>query len=94
NNFEHLIKIKKIEILARIPLIPKITATRENLTQLSSYIKSLGINEIVLLPYNPLWLTKAEAIGVVPKYTRKKWMNEREKAVVKEIFTDFKYKDF
>jgi len=93
-NFEDLIKNHKVEILPRIPLIPKITATKENLNNLISYLRSLNIKKLALLPYNPLWLSKAESLGVKPDYTRKKWLTNKEKEIIKKMFTGFQFRDF
>jgi pyruvate formate lyase activating enzyme len=94
NNFEELIKQQQVEILPRIPLIPKVTATEYNLTDFARYLKSLNITEIGLLPYNPLWLSKNDVIGVTSEYKRSKWMTQKEKFKVKSIFSEFKFRDF
>ncbi len=93
-NFEYLIKLNNINLLPRIPLIPKVTATEHNLTAFATYLKALGIKKIGLLPYNPLWLSKVDAIGVKPEYTRDKWLTKKEKDQIKEIFEDFEFRDF
>lgn len=94
NNFEQLIKIKKIEIIPRIPLIPKITTTKDNLINLANYLKTHNIKKIALLPYNPLWISKTKIIGIKPEYKRTNSMNQKEKDVIKEIFSEFEYKGF
>lgn len=52
-----------IELLPRIPLVPGITATHENLLSIARFLKGLGIAKVELLPYNPLWLSKLETLG-------------------------------
>ncbi len=93
-NFENLIQNQGIEILPRIPLIPNVTATKINLVSLANYLKSRNIKKIGLLPYNPLWLSKTETIGVEIEYTRKEWLTKVEKQEIKDIFIDFEFKDF
>ena len=94
-NFEDLINKKgNIEILPRIPLIPKITATNENLEKLKKYLLSFHIVKIGLLPYNPLWLSKTETIGVKAEYNRSNWLGKEEKEEIKKIFSNFEFKDF
>jgi len=93
-NFEDLIKYKKVEILPRIPLIPKTTAINENLKKLRNYLQSLKIDKIGLLPYNPLWLSKTDTIGLKAEYNRSSWLEKEEKEVIKDIFSDFEFKDF
>ncbi|MBD3254459.1 MAG: glycyl-radical enzyme activating protein [Candidatus Lokiarchaeota archaeon] len=94
NNFEDLVKNQKINLLPRIPLIPGVTSTKANLDNLAKYLKSLGIQKIGLLPYNPLWISKSEKIGVEKTYFREEWLNDGEKERIKEIFSEFKFKDF
>ena len=93
-NFEDLIKNNEVEMLPRIPLIPKITATKENLEDLKNYLKSLKIKKIGLLPYNPLWISKTETIGVKLEYNRSNWLDKEETEEIKDIFSDFEFKDF
>jgi len=93
-NFEDLVYNSKVELLPRIPLIPKITAQPENLIKLANYLKSHGINKIGLLPYNPIWLSKAETLGVKSEYIHDKWLTTEAKEKIKEIFSDFEFKDF
>ncbi len=93
-NFEYLIKSNAVEILPRIPLIPEITATKENLSDWARYLKSFKIKKIGLLPYNPLWLSKTETIGKKKNYARSEWLNKKEKHDIKSIFSDFEFYDF
>ena len=93
-NFEDIIKNKSIEILPRIPLIPNITDTDDNLSNLVNYLKTLNIKKIGLLPYNPLWLSKPEKIGIKPSYDYSEWLNNKDKKRIKLIFSDFEFNDF
>ena len=93
-NFEDLIEKKGINVLPRIPLIPKITATKNNLMALANYLKSLNIEELGLLPYNPLWLSKLDTLGAKKEYSRSNWLSKKEKDNIKEIFSGFKFRDF
>jgi len=93
-NFEDLMKRDGISILPRIPLIPKITATKSNLMELANYLKSFDIKEIGLLPYNPLWLSKLDSLGVKKEYSRSNWLSKKEKVIIKDIFSGFEFRDF
>jgi pyruvate formate lyase activating enzyme len=93
-NFENLLKVNKIEVIPRIPLIPNITTTHENLMDLATYLENLHIKKIGLLPYNPLWISKCEKLGVKPLYDHSEWLNKEEKEKIKEIFSKFDFKDF
>ena len=50
-------------LLPRVPLIPGITATEQNLTLLASLLREIGASRLALLPYNPLWTSKHSALG-------------------------------
>ena len=93
-NFEILIKKHDIEVLPRIPLIPDITDTSENLRKLAHYLKTLQIKKIWFLPYNPLWLSKPEKIGIESLYTNSEWISAEKKVQIKSFFSDFDYNDF
>ena len=53
------------KLLTRTPLIPNITDTEENLNQIADFLKEIGMEKTVILPYNPTWYAKTEKIGVV-----------------------------
>ena len=63
-NFLHLLEDAEIPVIPRIPLIPNITATKDNLQAISAFLKQHWVSQLVLLPYNPLWRDKAQKIGV------------------------------
>jgi len=52
-----------IELLPRVPLIPGVTATRENLEAIAGFLTSCGASRVALLEYNPLWLEKSAKLG-------------------------------
>ena len=93
-NFEDLIKKKSIEIVPRIPLIPKITDTQENLSTLANCLKKLNVRKVILLSYNPLWISKPMMIGITPKYDYSEWLDKENKERIKLIFSDFEINDF
>lgn len=94
SNLRNLLKHQEVSVLPRIPLIPKITATRQNLQAISNFLNSLGIEELGLLPYNPMWLQKVETIGASLDYNRNRWLTDKEKKSIKNIFRNFKFRDF
>ena len=93
-NFKGLVKNEEMEVLPRIPLIPDITATEDNLKEWAKYLNDLGIKKIGLLPYNPLWTSKMKTLGKKEQYGRSEWMSKKEKQLVKKIFHEFEYRDF
>jgi len=50
-------------LLPRIPLIPDITDTVENITTIADFLHGLGVKRGALLAYNPLWHEKSDKIG-------------------------------
>ena len=93
-NFETLFSAKKVKVLPRIPLVPGITTERDNLISIREFFKNCGVEEIGLLPYNPLWLSKLPGIGTTAEYHHTEWMKGTEKDEVKEIFREFSFRGF
>jgi pyruvate formate lyase activating enzyme len=62
-NLSRLLAASPERVQPRIPLIPGITATRENLAALAARLAELGARSLTLLPYNPLGATMAESLG-------------------------------
>lgn len=65
-----------VELLARTPLIPDITATEKNLTAIADFLNDQGIAHARLLAYNPLWHEKNEKIGTADTFKNNKDMRE------------------
>lgn len=53
NNYRTLAK-SKVPFVTRIPLIPTVTDTVENLTAIASFVKENNVNYVETLPYNKL----------------------------------------
>ncbi len=53
----------EIDILARVPLIPGITATPENVMAIGDFVLAQGVRRVRLLDYNPTWVGKVAKIG-------------------------------
>ncbi len=51
NNYKALVK-ENVKHYARTPLIPTVTDTEENITDICEFLTDLGENKIQLLPYN------------------------------------------
>jgi pyruvate formate lyase activating enzyme len=63
NNFRRLIEEKRVEVHPRIPLVPGITAARENLSAIIDFLVEAGADNVSLLPYNPMGLEMAVSLG-------------------------------
>jgi pyruvate formate lyase activating enzyme len=79
----------EVDLLVRIPLIPEITAGDEALASAAALLRGKGIARVALLPYNPLWVSKAASLGKSPSYTRQSWLTAEEKARAREAFAGF-----
>jgi len=77
-NLARLSQEAKIPIQVRVPLIPEITATKENLSDIADFLKALNISNVELLPYNPLWQDKLQRFGLKSDYDHKKFMTVEE----------------
>jgi pyruvate formate lyase activating enzyme len=62
-NFRRLISETEIEVLPRLPLVPGLTATRENFRATIDFLRRAGAGKISLLPYNPLGLPMNTSLG-------------------------------
>ena len=65
-NYKLLVKSGK-EFITRIPLIPTVNDTEENIRETAIFMSSLGVNKIELLPYNKMAGSKYLLMG--RKYT-------------------------
>jgi len=64
------------KILPRIPVIPGMTDTMDNMKAISSFLKELRVEKVELMPYHPLWQEKNMKIGVENPGTLDKAMSE------------------
>lgn len=68
-NLARLSRETAIPLKVRVPLVPGMTATPENLAAIGRFLRDHGIKEVTLLPYNPLWQDKAIQLGRTPQLT-------------------------
>jgi len=76
-------------LVPRIPLIPEITATEQNLGQIAEFFRDNDVKITDLLPYNPLWIDKCKSLGKIPRYTRATWLSQELIDQAHQIFNDF-----
>ncbi|MDD5611847.1 MAG: glycyl-radical enzyme activating protein, partial [Gallionella sp.] len=65
-NLTRLAHVATIPLTVRVPLVPSITATAENLDAIARFLHDNGISDVTLLPYNPLWQDKPSQLGMSP----------------------------
>ena len=52
------------EFLPRMPLIPAITDTDENIAAIAGFYEELGVKKAALMKNNPIWFDKLEKLGI------------------------------
>lgn len=76
-------------IMPRVPLIPDITDTDENLDAIAEFMSSCGVKRTDLLPYNPTWYSKNDKLGITlaPELRdAKSWQPKEKVEHAKEFF--------
>jgi len=74
-----------ITVHPRVPLIPGITDTLDNLSGIARILFDLGARDVQLLPYNPMGLDMAERLGRPGPPLPAGFMIERQTAVSKDF---------
>jgi pyruvate formate lyase activating enzyme len=83
-NLKRLVSFE--DLLPRVPLIPGITDTDANLKSIARLLSDLGLSRVMLLPYNPLWISKRRALGLDLPYTHDSFMSAEEIDNRKRVF--------
>lgn len=65
-NFVRLTREAGDRVLPRVPLVPGITATRDNLPGIASFLSDLGYDRSCLLSFNPGGVDKRRIMGMEP----------------------------
>jgi len=63
SNLGLLLQEGGVEVHPRVPLVPGITATEENLLGIIDILCELGAKDVSLLPYNPMGIEMAVSLG-------------------------------
>lgn len=67
-NFHRLVSDAGVEVHPRTPLVPGVTATRNNLSVMADFLYETRVRSVSLLPYNPAAVEMAPCLGrPVPK---------------------------
>ncbi len=86
DNFRRLVERMPERLLVRVPLVPGITDTEDNLRAIAELLSKSGLPRAALLAYNPLWLQKRNALGMPPAYQHERFMPPEEISRAREIF--------
>jgi len=87
SNFLELTRRTGAVIVPRVPLIPGITATKENLARIAEWIKTAGCDRYELLAYNSAGAAKRLPLGkTVPEVVRYLRREEKTEEQYRQIF--------
>ena len=85
-NLRRLLQEQSVEIHPRIPLIPEITATEENLCAIVDLLCDLGAEDVSLLPYNPMGFEMARSLGKPMPTLPDRFMKPDEEKRIRDMF--------
>jgi len=86
-NLRALVREPSVEIHPRVPLVPGITTTRENLSGIVEVLVDAGADDVSLIPYNPMGLEMNRRLGRSLPPVPSKFMKPEEE---EEIHIQFK----
>jgi pyruvate formate lyase activating enzyme len=86
DNLHRLLQEKPAVVHPRIPLIPGITAIRENLSAIVEFLCEARAQNVTLLPYNPLGIEMAVNLGKTKASLPEAFMTHDKE---KEVFAMF-----
>jgi len=88
DNFSHLMSEAIIPVMPRVPLIPGITTSKENLQAIAKILDQYNAKSCSLMPYNPLWQDKPQQLGITPTYRNEGFMSLEEQKACIQYFTN------
>ena len=81
---EPAVRDTAVALEVRVPLVPGITDSGDNLAAIGGFLRRQGIGHCTLMRYNPLWLDKLERLGMEARYGERHYMTpEREAECVR-----------
>ncbi|MHC4692978.1 MAG: glycyl-radical enzyme activating protein [Planctomycetota bacterium] len=86
DNLRRLLQEKPSVVCTRIPLIPGVTATRENLSAIVELLCEAGAEDVTLLPYNPMGIEMAVKLGRTKASLPERFMTPDEEKEVVAMF--------
>jgi pyruvate formate lyase activating enzyme len=86
DNLRRLIEERGAIVRPRIPLVPEITATRRNISDIVRLLDGIGAENVTLLPYNPMGLEMWTALGKSKPGLSERVMTPEEERNVRSMF--------
>jgi pyruvate formate lyase activating enzyme len=84
--FCRILQQSSVEVHPRIPLIPNITTTQENISAAISLLCEAGAKCVSLLPYNPMGIETAISLGKSEPPLPKSFMKPSEEREIHSMF--------
>ena len=75
-------------LLPRVPLVPGITDTDDNLQAIARLLVELGLPRVALLPYNPLWIPKRRELLDDLPYAHERFMDPAQLQRCRRVMTE------
>ncbi len=88
SNLRRLLQESNVEVHPRVPLIPGITATRENLSAIVDLLCEAGATDVSLLPYNPMGIEMAVKLGRPRPPLPEEFMKPDEEREIHDMFNE------
>jgi len=85
-NFKRLTGISGVQVVPRIPLVPRLTATEENLEALADLLREEHVEKVELLGFNPMGREKQKAIGKCGNALPQDLLSPEEESRLREVF--------
>jgi pyruvate formate lyase activating enzyme len=86
DNLRRLIEESSAIVCPRIPLVPEITATRRNISDIVRLLDKIGAESISLLPYNPMGMDMWAALGRPKPKLPERFMTPEEEENIQSMF--------
>ena len=87
DNFRRLTRDAGERVLPRVPLVPGMTATADNLLAIAAFLAGQGCERCDLLPYNPGWRPKRQAIDLpLPPGLTETPLSQAEEEKLRRLF--------
>ena len=86
DNLRRLLLEKRTVVRPRIPLIPGITVTSENLSAIVGLLVEAGAEDVSLLPYNPMGIEMAVNLGRPRPHLPERFMSPDEEKEIHDMF--------
>jgi len=86
DNLQRLLQEKRAEVHPRVPVVPGITATRENLSAIIDLLCDAGAKDVSLLPHNPMGIEMAVSLGRLKPPLPEGFMRPHEEGEILALF--------